>query len=218
MLFKILWFIIKWALIIGIPGFFIAGFCASRDLYNKHRRVRIGKKAYITFKEFEKLYPVSADKWFFKSRWSEDYCLNSSTPILNRDDEDIYCLYFSNGSSPNHAWAAAEYFYTQMIFKTYRDFSKYHVWLTKREEAIKKRETFQQQKADLEAMEEVLRVVQADIDKIKKEADKKIEESLKTTIEVSARIKNADSEDAIQKLFEVKKERKQKNAGKKKHS
>lgn len=47
-------------------------------------------------------------------------------------------------------------------------------------------------------MEEVLRVVQADIDNIKKEADKKIEESLKTTIEVSARI---DSEDAIQKFF-----------------
>lgn len=62
---------------------------------------------------------------------------------------------------------------------------------------------FKQQKADLEAMEEVLRVVQADIDKIKKDADKKIEESLKTTIEVSARINDADNEDAIQKLFEV---------------
>lgn len=52
-------------------------------------------------------------------------------------------------------------------------------------------------------MEEVLRVVQTDIDKIKKDADKKIEESLKTTIEVSARINDADNEDAIQKLFEV---------------
>ena len=205
MLFKILWFIIKWALIIGVPGFFITGFFASRDLYNRHRKIQIGKKAYITFEEFEKLYPVSADKWFFKCRWSEDYCLNSSTPILSRNDEDIYCLYFSNGSGPNHCWAAAEYFYTQMIFKTYLDFAKYHTWLVKREEAIKKRKTFQQQKADLEAMEEVLRVVQADIDKIKEEADKKIEESLKTTIEVSARINDANSEDAIQKLFEVKK-------------
>ena len=40
---------------------------------------------------------------------------------------------------------------------------------------------------------------------------KKIEESLKTTIEVSARINNADSEDAIQKLFEVKKKKKKKS-------
>ena len=90
-----------------------------------------------------------------------------------------------------------------MIFKTYRDFAKYHTWLVKREKAVKKQKMFKQQKADLEAMEEVLRVVQADIDKIKKDADKKIEESLKTTIEVSARINDADNKDAIQKLFEV---------------
>ena len=205
MLFKILWFIIKWALIVGIPSFLIIGFLASRDLYNKHRKIQTGRKAYITFEEFEKLYPVSADKWFFKCHWNKDYCLNSSTSILNRNDEDIYCLYFTNGCVPNNHWAASEYYYTQMIFKTHRDFNKYHIWLVNREDAIKKQRKFQQQKADLEAMEEVLRVVQADIDKIKEEADKKIEESLKTTIEVSARINNADSEDAIQKLFEVKK-------------
>lgn len=204
MLLKILWFIIKWALISSIPIFFITVFCASRRLYNKHKTIQIGKKAYITFEEFEKLYPVSADKWFFKCNWDKDYCLNSLTPILNKyNDEDIYCLYFSNGCITNSLWASAEYFYTQMIFKTYRDFAKYHTWLVKREEAVKKQKMFKQQKADLEAMEEVLRVVQADIDKIKKDADKKIEESLKTTIEVSARINNADNEDAIQKLFEV---------------
>lgn len=203
MLFKILWFIIKWALIIGIPGFLIAAFRASRRNYNRHKHIKrqISKKAYITFEEFEKLYPVSADRWFFKCRYGEDYCLNSSNLILNRDDEDIYCLYFNSGRAP--AWAAPEYFYTQMIFKTYRDFNKYYIWLVKREEAIKKQRIFQQQKADLETMEEVLCVVQADIDKIKKDADKKIEESLKTTIEVSARINDADNEDAIQKLFEV---------------
>lgn len=195
MLFKILWFIIKWALIIGIPSFFIASFCASRNLYNKHRKVKINKKTYITFEEFEKLYPVSADKWFFKCRWEKDFCLNSSNTILNRNDEDIYCLYFNNYCVH---WASSKYFCTQMIFKTYRDFNKYYTWLVKREEAIKKQKAFQQQKEDLEAMKEVLRVVQADIDKIKKEADKKIEESLKTTIEVSARINN---EDAIQKFF-----------------
>lgn len=201
MLFKILWFIIKWALIIGIPSFLIAVFCASRGNYNKHKKIKLDKKAYITFEEFEKLYPVSADKQFFQCTWNKDYCLNSSNPILNRNHEDTYCfyrLYFSNGCSPKHIWASPEYVYTQIIFKTYRDFNKYYTWLVKREEAIKKQRTFQQQKADLEAMEEVLRVVQADIDNIKKEADKKIEESLKTTIEVSARI---DSEDAIQKFF-----------------
>lgn len=196
LMLKILWFVFKWCFIIGAPIFLIILVAVARDTYNKHCVVKANKKVYMTFNEFVKLYPVSADKWYYLCDVSSSSRLNSKELLITDENQFNFRLYFLT-SDKDRYWLSGSCLLTQVIFKSYRDFHKYLNWLGKRDKAIKNNKTFEQQKRDLESMDEILRIIQADINKAKEESAKQIEKGAKGTIEVAKRMDN----DSIYDLF-----------------
>ena len=122
----------------------------------------------LTFNQFEKIVNVNP------SRWSFDLCFY---PEINTLDlkKDIYKEF---KSYPHNFYYRDDFANYRIIFSSFSDYIKFERWLKRYE---KEREQIQKIKKEIQInknLENFLKSVKTDIDKLQKEANEEIKKSL----------------------------------------
>ena len=198
--FTALFWVIKWGLIIGTPIFLIVNIiviCCEYDNHKtKYHHKDFFKTATMTFENFIKLYPVNSDRWCYVPDPNNKYRISSNT-LSEKIDTDCHYLFFKDDTEIP-CWSIGYDAFTQIIFKTIFDYLKYSRWIKRRDKAIRNHKDIETQKQDLENMDNILKTIQKDIDKVREEANKQIEEGAKATIDISKQLMENNE---IAKLF-----------------
>ena len=187
--FKVLWIILKWTLILGVPILGIIRVCIFCEEWKDHNKPwgqETLKSTTMSFENFVKLYPISSERWYFNP-YAEKKC-----SFLGKEIEGVGQQLFFKDNTEIPRWSIGYEAFTQIYFKSKLDFLKYQRWLEHRTTMIKNNKVIENQKESIENMDAILKVIQGDIDKVKEEADEKIAHSLKETYRIYNNIKQEE--------------------------
>lgn len=186
-IFKVLWIILKWILIIGVPILGIVRVWIFCEEWKEHNKTWDSvKSTTMTFENFSKLYPISSERWYFRPYAEKNYS------FLGKEIECVGQQLFFKDNTKIPQWSVGYDAFTQIYFKSKLDFLKYQKWLEHRTLMIKNNKVIETQKENIENMDAILKVIQEDIDKVKEEADEKIAHGLKETYRIYKTIKWED--------------------------